>query len=248
MGRNADQFISPVEAAKLIERTPEDVINLCNEGLIRRKSTGQRILVRRGDVEEVRETNLHSVVRPKGIVSRLLMLERKVKALTNALDLLGAVNGMTSNSLDELDQQDLLALAEMAKKALLKEKWDTEEMLRFSEVFLRMSDSDIIRLNDSLGTHDSWRVFYELCLHMSIYAREADLEPGRDTDTVRALLQKGLRNLRSIGVLFIENAAYLKSSDELLRSTMSHDLAQFDTLIRQLNRDGYKRKTKSRAP
>lgn len=237
MGRNADQFISPVEAAKLLERTPEDVINLCNEGLIRRKSTGQRILVRRSDVEEVRETNLHATARPKDIVSRLLLLERQVAALTSALDLFGAVSGMTSTSLDELDDQELVALSGAVKKALQQESWSIEDMLRFSEIFLRVSDSDIVRLNNTLCSDDSWRDFYELCLHMSTYARGEDLERGRDLDTVRALLQRGLRNVRSIGVLFIENEAYLKTSEEMLKSTMSHDLTQFDTLIRRLHRD-----------
>ena len=237
MGRNADQFISPVEAAKLLERTPEDVINLCNEGLIRRKSTGQRILVRRSDVEEVRETNLHATARPKDIVSRLLLLERQVAALTSALDLFGAVSGMTSTSLDELDDQALIVLLGAVKKAGQQDSWPIDEMLRFSEIFLRVSDSDIVRLNNALCTNDSWRDFYELCLHMSIYAREHKLKEGRDLDTVRALLQRGLRNLRSIGVLFIENEAYLKTSEETLKSTMSHDLAQFDTLIRKLHKD-----------
>lgn len=234
MGRSTDQFISPVEAAKVLERTPEEVLSLCNEGLIRKKSTGQRVLVHLKDVEEVRETNLHARARPKDIVSRLLLLERKVKSLAHALDLFGAVSGMTSTSLDELSDQELVALSESVREALSLGSWDLDDMLKFSEVFLRISDSDVIRLNEALGTNDSWKDFYVLALNMSTFARKMESPPSRDLDTVRALLQQGLRNLRSIGVLFIENSAYLETSKTILQKTMSHDLAEFDTLIRKL--------------
>lgn len=234
MGRQDDLFITVVEAARILGRTPEEVISLCNEGLIARRSTGTEITVRQSDVNEVLETNLNDMARPRDLVRMVLTLQREVRALQSAVDLMGKVNGMLSSSLSEVPTPDLVGLMETARTSAQKESWEAQELLAFSEVFLRMADSDILRLNDMLGVHDAWRTFYVLCLKMCWYVRDAGLEPNRDLETAQVLLQRGLRNLRSIGVMFVENAEFLKTSRELLERTLSHDLAEFDTLIKQL--------------
>lgn len=189
MGSNGDQFIGLTEAAQILGRTPEDVQSLCNEGLIRRRSTGHRVLVHRGDVDEVVETNLNDTARPRDLVKRVVLLERQVRSLTKALDLYGAVIGMTTSSLDGLGPQELVELSQRVSAMLHADSWTVDEMFQFCEVFLRISDTDILRLNDSVGSHESWRIFYTLCLRMAWWSRNGDLEPGRDLDTVRVLLQ-----------------------------------------------------------
>lgn len=234
MGRNTDPFVSLAEAAKRLSRTQEEVVSLCDEGLIRRRSTGYEVTVHSGDVEEVRETNLNNLARPRDLVRKVLILEREVEALKSAINIMGAANGFLSSSLQELSTDQLVSLSETACMMGLRGEWTTEEMLTFSEIFLKMADSDILRLNSTLGSHDSWRVYYELCLKMCMFSREGNLPETKDLETARILLHRGLRNLRSIGVLFIENKHFLQSSRELLESTMSHDIIEFDTLIKKL--------------
>lgn len=237
MGRISNLFISLVEAARILGRTPEQVNELCDEGLIRRRSDGFSLSVHKGDVEEVHEANLHDMARPRELVAKVLLLEREVRALRSSLDILMKVNGMLSSSLSELPTEHLILLTETARAKLRQDDWSIEELLTLSEVFLRVSDADIVRLNEAVGAHDSWRVFYELCLRMCWFVREGALPEDKDTETARVLLHRGLRNLRSIGVLFIENAEFLNTSRELLERTMSHDLAEFDTLIKSLKSD-----------
>lgn len=233
MGRRRDRFISVVEAAKLLERSPEEVISLCNEGLIRRHSTGLKVLIHEGDVLEVHETNLHDLARPRDLVKNVLLLQRQVRSLSRMMELYGRVNGLLSCSLDDFSDQELVALNVSVERALLQDEWSLETIQQFAEMFLRISESDFLRLNSALGVHESWRVFYKLCLHMTWFAREGEFPPGRAVDTARCMLQRGLRNLRSVGVLFIENAAFLQTSQDMLKSTMSHDLVEFDSLIKQ---------------
>ena len=234
MGRRPDPFITLAEAAEILSRTPEEVNSLCNEGFIRRRSTGDVILVHVKDVEEVRETNFHNIARPKELVQKVLILEREVASLRKTVDLMGKVNGLLSSSLDDMDSGKLFQLSGVVSQFLDKESYTLDEMLQFSEIFMRVADSDIVRLNDLLGTHDTWRNFYELCLKMAVFSRECDIPKCRDLETVQVLLSRGLRNVRSIGVLFVENSAFLLSSKELLEKTMGHDIAGFDMLIKKL--------------
>lgn len=237
MGSRSDLFISLSEAANILERSPEEVNNLCNEGLIRRRSTGEKVLVHVEDVRDVRETNLHNIARPRELVKKVLLLEREVAALRKTVDLMGKVNGFLSSSLEDFDDSSLLQLSNVISTFFDQETYTIEELLKFSEIFLRVSDADIVRLNDIVGTHNTWRDFYKLCLKMTIFSREGDLEMCKDLEIAQALLARGLRNVRSIGVLFIENEAFLKTSRELLEEAMGHDLAGFDMLIKKLKKD-----------
>jgi len=237
MGRRHDPFVTLVEAAEILNRTPEEVNSLCNEGFIRRRSTSDVILVHIKDVEEVRETNFHNIARPKELVQKILVLEREVASLRKTVDLIGKVNGLLSSSLDDMDNSRLFQLSEVVSQFLDKETYSLDEMLQFSEIFLRIADSDIVRLNDVLGTHDTWRNFYELCLKMLEFSRECDIPKCRDLETAQALLHRGLRNVRSIGVLFVENSSFFLSSKELLEKTMGHDIAGFDMLIKKLKNE-----------
>lgn len=234
MGSQRNTFIGLTDAAVILGRTKDEVVSLCDEGLIRRCSTGTRITVHRGDVEDVRETNLNNMARPRDLVKKVIILEREVSALKEAVNLLGAVNGMLTSSLDEMSSSNLVALSELASQMNCKKEWSIDEMLQFSEVFLRISDSDIIRLNEAIGAPDCWRVFYTLCLSMVTYAREANLPEDAGLSTTRSLLQRGLRNLRSIGVMFVENKEFLRVSRDMLERTMGHDLAQFDNMVKKL--------------
>lgn len=234
MGRQPDPFISLVEAARILGRTPEEVVSLCDEGLIRRRSTGHEVLVHESDVKEVHETNLNDLARPRDLVKDVMLLKREVRALRNTVDMLGDVFGMLSSSLEDYDIPSLVQLSETAAAMTMRDEWTLDELLTLSEVFLRMADSDILRLNGVLGVHDAWKTFYALCLKMCIYAREGGLPPGRDRDTAQVLLQRGLRNLRSIGVLFIENREFLGTSRDMLERTMSHDLQEYDAMMKQL--------------
>lgn len=234
MGSQINPFISLSEAARVLGRTPNEVMLLCDEGLIRRKSTGKVVTVHKGDVKEVYETNLNDMARPRDLVKKVLLLEREVRALREIVDIIGAVNGLLSNSLSELDTTNLINLRNTVVETSVEGAWSIEKILQFSEIFLRISDSDIVRLNDAMCDDDSWRVFYDLCLKMSLYCRSSKIEQSRDLEMARALLQRGLRNLRSIGVLFTENKSFLKTSRKLLEDTMSHDINEFDTLIKQL--------------
>lgn len=232
MGRISNQFISLEEAAQLLGRTPSEVLSLCDEGLMRRKSDGTNISIHKDDAKEVAETNLNDLARPRDLVQKVLLLERRVRGLCKTMDLYGRINGMLSSSL-ELTEQELVGAYMSTIEALREIRWTLDEMSRFSKLFLRISEIDILAINESIGAHDSWRAFYELCLRMNWHMRDAHFPPGRDTDSVHTMLRKGLKNLRSIGILFIENAAFFQSSAEMLQRTASHDLAEFDILLRR---------------
>lgn len=234
MGSSPDPFINLVEAAKLLGRTPEMVNSLCDDGLIRRRSTGREIMVHAKDVQDVADTNMHSIARPKELVRKVLILERQVASLQRTVDLMGKVNGFLSSSLDCFDETNLLQLSEKVSQFLDKDEFSVGELLQFSEIFLRVSDSDIVRLNKVLGNDDNWQDFYKLALKMTVFSRECKLPMSRDLETAQVLLSRGLRNVRSIGVLFVENASLLKSSRELLEECLGHDLVGFDLLIKKL--------------
>lgn len=234
MGSNS-KFILVTQAAKILGCTPKKVNDLMDQGLIRWRADGDNIMVNQEDIAEIHRLNIAGEMKPGEMVRRLLFLEQKVQRLENTINLLLEVNGQSASRFLHLSDSDLANLHENTMLAVGQESWSVEEMLKYSELFMKITEVEIDRLNEMMNVDHSWQTFYRLCLDMTRYVgQHDDLKINLDLQRVRDLLHFGRKNLSTIAVLFVEKAAQLGPSRKLLAKMAASDLELFDHLAKQL--------------
>ena len=233
----SDPIYVPVsKAAEILECETEKVHELCDQGLVRRKLEGDEATVRREDIEEVYRLHLVGELRPGELVRRLLFAEQKLARLEGAVNLLFEVNQLAGSRFAEMDDPELHQVYGDVVDAMSETEWHVDRMIDLGEVFLRITEVEISRLNEILQIDCAWKPFYRLCLKMT---RELGVSVEVDTNLemqrARDLLYQGRKNLQTIAILFIENKAQLGPSRELLAKMAAADVEGFDTLAKQMS-------------
>lgn len=234
---SVENFIPVSKAAEILGRPVSYVRSLYNQGLVRRKVEGSRVFVRVDDITEVHRLNMAGEMEPGELVKRLLLLEIKVARMEKAMDLVFKVNEIQASQFDKIPDAELFSLYNNLVLETGVDEWTVERMLSCCEVYMKITECEIDRLNELLKIDHSWKTFLELNLKQTRYIRQhpegkTNLELQRVTD----LLSHGRKNIRAIATIFIEKSAVFGPSQKLLATMAATDLEAFDELARQSGR------------
>lgn len=233
------KYILVSQAAKILGCPAKRVHDLLDQGLMRWRADGDNILVNQEDLADIHRLNIAGEMKPGELIRRLLFVEQKVHRLENAINLLLEVNGQAASRFIHICDADLQNLYENTMLAIGSDSWATEEMLRYAEVFMKITEVEIDRLNEMMNIDHSWQTFYRLCLNMTRYVgQHENLQTDLDLQRIRDLLHFGRKNLATIAVLFVEKAAQLGPSRKLLAKMASSDIELFDHLAKQMKANG----------
>ena len=235
MGSKRQEWISSESAADELGLDIASIEHLANDNFLRKLTVGNQLYIHRSDVERIRQLRKAAEVDPEELTRRVLILENIVERLTDSVNLLYEANGMHATRFEDIDDGDLIFLRENVAQELDHDSWPIDRLLSCCEVFLRLSELEVERLNKITNDNHAWRPFYELCLKQSRYVTE---HPKFDVDIelqrCRDLLSQGRQNLRSIATIFIELSHQDSPSHELIAAVAAADMDMFDTLVKQL--------------
>jgi len=232
-------WISVLEASQKLRCDEDAVRELAKRAVVRQLTDGDVIYVRSEDIDEVLSIQGGIKMSPEDAQRRIILLERQVSRLQGALDLMLQVNQMSATQLEPMDDDRLLMLFINICEELKTTEWPIERLLSCCEVFVRISDDEMERLNELANTPTSWRPFYELCLKQLRYVTtHPEFTIDINLQRCRDLLWRGRNNLRSIAVISIEINAAQDTSQNMLARLASADVDEFDDLIKQFKAQG----------
>jgi hypothetical protein len=105
------------------------------------------------------------------------------------------------------------------------------------EIFLKITEIEIDKINDLLGVEHGWKPFYELCHKMThCTLNNKQLDTDINVQRARDLLFASRKNLSTIAVLFIEKAAYLGPSRKLMAHIAKSDIELFDSMAKNFKK------------
>ena len=189
------------------------------------------MLVDRGDLDAI-----HSVIESESVSSTDLMkdvkmLHAKVERLEQAVDILFSANSMSASRFAKMSTAQLVQLHDTVKRDLQLELLPTDRMLSYCEIFIRITEEDVDRMNGALQITDAWRPFYELLVKLAqIVAGDPDYDTDIELQHIYELLSFGRSNLRSVAAFFISKSNDTKPIKELLARSASNDIDIFDDL------------------
>lgn len=229
------------EAAEKLRCDTDAVRELAKRAVVRQLTDGDVIYVRSDDIDEVVSLQGGIKMSHEEMQRRLILMERQVSRLQGALDLMLQVNQMSGAHLEPMDDDRLLMLFINICEQLKEEAWPIQRLLSCCEVFVRISDDEIERLNELAQTSSSWRPFYELCLKQLRYVTtHSEFTIDVNLQRCRDLLWRGRSNLRAIAVISIEINAAQDTSQRMLARLAAADVEEFDALVKQFKSQGHK--------
>jgi hypothetical protein len=134
------------------------------------------------------------------------MLEARIAVLEKQIEFLLRLNGLNLSTFRKATEDQLLQVYRDAVQllGLSDKRIDLEVVERWSEIFQQISEIEIIRLQPIVEHEHPWEPFYLVCVRMMTEVRtHPKLHMSLRTQQLYALLDKGLRNLRSIGAVMI---------------------------------------------
>ena len=227
-------YITVTEATRILDCEPDKIYELLDDHAIRGRRDGDTAYVRQEDIAELLRLDMIGIRFPE-MVKRMLFLETTVSRLQNSINLLFEINNLSASRFTTMSDEELGNLYNTTLSILKEEEWSIDRMLQLCEVFLKITEVEIYRLNEILSLDNTWLPFYRLALRLTAYVGRHDaLETSFELQKVRDLLYGGRKNLQTIAILFIEQKAQLGPSRELLSKMAATDMEAFDVLIRQI--------------
>lgn len=224
-------YITVSEASRILDCEVDRIHELLHDHAIRGKREGDLTYVRQEDIAELLRMEMIGIRMPE-LVKRLLFLETKVGRLETSMNQLYEVNGLAASRFSTMTDTELHELYVNVTSMLKEEEWPIDRMLQLCEVFIKITEVEVEKLNEILKLDNAWFPFYRLALTLTSYVgKREDLEVNYELQKVRDLLHVGRRNLQTIAVLFIHQKAALGPSRELLAKMAAVDLEAFDVLI-----------------
>lgn len=238
MGRTPSGYISVSKAASILQCDTKRIHSLCDHGLIRRIHDGNRTLVRSEDIAEIHRLNIAGEVKPGELLRRVLFLERQTQRLEAAINVLFEANKMKSSRFLEMTDDDLISLYENVRDDLGEDKWPRDRILSYSELFIKITEVEIDRLNDILEVEHSWQTFYQLLLELSRFiGSQRDLKTDLELQQIRNYLAVGRQNISTIAILFVERATQLGPARKFMERLASNDIDVFDDLAKKMHHE-----------
>lgn len=208
---------------------------LSTKGSLRRITDGDKVFVRAQDIDEIIRLSGGVEMPPEDMRRRILFLEKQVQKLQEALDLIFQINQMSSTKLDPMDDDTLSLLFTNIRDEFDGDEWSIKRILSCCELYLRISELEVERLNALFSIEDSWRPFFALCLKQLRYvSTHEDFPIDVNLQRCRDILCRSRNNLRSIAIIFIELSAAKNTSYQFLARLASADVDAFDDLMQQM--------------
>lgn len=134
----------------------------------------------------------------------LNLLQARIANLEKQVSFLLLVNGLDLSALRSIPNDALLRYYQDAVQLLGLETHNLppETIERWAELFLQISEYEVVRLQGIVDYNHTWEPFYHLCIKLMTAIRQ---HPKMGTDVVLhhlyALLERGRRNIRDIAVI-----------------------------------------------
>jgi len=131
-------------------------------------------------------------------------LESKVAVLEKQVTFLLKVNGFHLSEMRKISDENLLRLYQDAVHlvAVVRKGIALEVVERWAEIFLQLSEVEMVRLQPIIGFDHTWEPFYLLCTKMLTQVRESkEVKTQVRVQQLFALLEKGRQGLQSCGVM-----------------------------------------------
>jgi len=235
MGSIGNGFIRVSEAAEIVGCTEEKIQLLCRQGMMRHLQEGETTWVRKKDLEEVRQAHSAGELEPGEILRRLLFAEQEIDRLKKAVNILYEINNMNSAKFLTISDSKLLEIYQSIVDDAEEEEWPIKRILSYCEVFIKITEIEIDKINALLDLDDAWVPFYELCLDMIRFiGAKKNLKTDLQLQRVLELLTAGRKNLSNIAILFVEKASILLPAHDLVSKLAMNDIDMFDKLAKQL--------------
>lgn len=232
-----DEYILLSRAASILGWPQDKLQDIISQGIVNWKIEGDSIYVNQADVADIHRLNIAGVMKPGELIRRLLFLERKVDRLELTMDMMLESSGLSASRFRMMTDKELQDLYDNAVGMLAEDKWTKDEMTPFCEVFVKISEVEIDRLNAIISLDHSWQTFYELCIRMTRHvASHPQLGNSLDLQRIRDLLSAGRKNLSTIAVLFVDKVAQVGPTRTLLERLAVSDLEAFDALARKIGK------------
>ncbi len=194
-------------AAETLGRGCRSVELYAKRGMLARVRRGHRVYFLRDEVEGLREELDQGS--PSASNTEILL---RLKRLEANVEFLLMLQDAKRSSL--LTEQELLELLPNAQAGLKKEHWSVEDLLKWCQIYTRLTDEDLYVLHGELvkrgrrGSH-AWLIPYKLCVTQVAYIRKHPRFGSMlDLQRAHALLLKA-RNIMRDRIL-------LEFGDELL--------------------------------
>lgn len=235
MGSNPQGFIDVAAASEILGCSEARVQGLAKHGMMKHREVEGQLYVDGADVEALERLGFTDELPGAELIHRLRLLEAKTTRLESSINMLFDINKMSASRFSTMSLEQLVQLHVMIAHDLDDEEWPTERLLSYCEIFIRLSEEDVDRMNQVLEMKHSWEVFYRLLIKVAKFvATHPDLDTDIELQRVRELLTVGRSNLRSIAIFFVHVSGDHKPSRELLTELASNDLDMFDDLAKQL--------------
>jgi hypothetical protein len=235
MGSNLQGFMDMAEAAEILNCTEERIEYLCTSGSLRHQLTSEGRRVHIGDVDEARRLSAEGALPMSELTRKVVFLEAQVQRLEEAVNVLFSINGMLASRFSKMTNSQLVDLFHVLDRDIGVNVWPVERLLNYCEIFIRIGEDEVHRINVALDIDNSWLVFYELLMNVSKFvANHPELETNLDLQRVKELLAVGRKNIRDVSRYFIERSGESSTSQRLLYDLASNDVDMFDDLARQL--------------
>lgn len=141
-----------------------------------------------------------------GLPTRVKRLEAKIDILESHIRFLMQVNGIDLSALRSAPDDALLKLYRDSVQMLgLKDRvFDPEVAKKWTDIFLQLSEYELIRIQDLVDYNHTWEPFYQLCVRMMTSIRHRpDMASSIGLQHLYALLERGRKNLRDSAILMI---------------------------------------------
>lgn len=132
------------------------------------------------------------------------LLQARVDQLEKQVDFLLRINGLDLSALRSVPDEVLLKYYQDAVQllGLVPPQMPPEAIERWAELFLQLSEYEVVRLQGIIDYTHTWEPFYHLCIKLMTTVRQHP-QMGEDVGLsyLYALLDKGRRNMKGVAVI-----------------------------------------------
>jgi hypothetical protein len=138
---------------------------------------------------------------------RLDRLEAQVRNMEGQITFLLKINGLDVSKLRNSTDEELLSLYQSAVQllGLPYRELEVEIVLQWSEIFLQLSEYEMLRLKGIVDYTHTWEPFYQLCIRMLTAIRQHPRLPEEaKMQQLYAVLERSRSNLRDSAVIMCQ--------------------------------------------
>lgn len=157
------------------------------------------------------------------------LLEARLNVLEQQVQFLLKINGLDVSELRSATDKALLRIYQDAVHllAIPAKRIPVDTINKWSELFLKLSEVEFVRIQKIVGYDHTWEPFYQLCVSMLTSIRQQeDFGVDLNLHHVYAVLERGRKNVRDSAVIMMKKyphtvpprARLILKSDDIVSS------------------------------